>query len=55
MNLILGLWAAYWAAIFAELAHVRAHDDGVGARTCAGIAGGLLAAGCGFIAAGLTR
>ena len=54
MHLTLGLWAAYWAAIFAQLAHLRSCDDGVGARACAGIAGGLLAAGCGFVTASLT-
>jgi len=41
----LGLWAAYWAAIFAQLAHLRRRDDGIGASACARIAGGLLAAG----------
>lgn len=41
----LGLWAAYWAAIFAQVAHLRRLDDGVGASACARIAGCLLAAG----------
>ena len=46
---VLGLWAAYWAAIFAELAHLRRREDGVGAATCARIAGGLLGAGLGLL------
>lgn len=41
----LSLWAAYWAAIFAQLAHLRRLDDGVGASACARLAGGLLVAG----------
>ncbi|WP_204165303.1 hypothetical protein [Methylobacterium radiodurans] len=41
----LSLWAAYWAAIFAELAHLRRREDGVGASACARIAGSLLAIG----------
>lgn len=41
----LSLWAAYWAAIFAQLAHLRRLEDGVGASACARIAGALLAAG----------
>lgn len=45
---VLSLWAAYWAAIFAELAHLRRRDDGVGAGTCARIAGSLLVAGLGL-------
>ncbi len=48
MNAVLSLWAAYWAAIFAQLAHLRTQEDGVGARTFARIAGGLLAAGIGL-------
>lgn len=28
---VLGLWAAYWAAMFAQVAYLRAQDDGVGA------------------------
>ncbi len=42
---VLSLWAAYWAAIFAELAHLRRCEDGAGAGACARIAGSLLAAG----------
>ena len=49
MSAVLGLWAAYWAAIFAQLAHLRRCDDGVGAVACARIAGSLLAAGLGFL------
>ena len=45
----LGLWAAYWAAIFAQLAHLRARDDGVGAFVCAGISGSLLVTGAGVL------
>ncbi|GJD88062.1 hypothetical protein BHAOGJBA_1573 [Methylobacterium hispanicum] len=48
----LGLWAAYWAAIFAELAHLREREDGVGAVACARIAGSLLAAGLGLFLLG---
>lgn len=48
MNAVLGLWAAYWAAIFAQLAHLRRQEDGVGAVAFARIAGILLAAGIGF-------
>lgn len=49
MTAVLGLWAAYWAAIFAELAHLRRQEDGVGAVAFARIAGLLLAAGLGFL------
>ncbi|MFC7665160.1 MULTISPECIES: hypothetical protein [Methylorubrum] len=48
MNAVLSLWAAYWAAIFAQVAHLRSQEDGVGAVTFARIAGLLLAAALGF-------
>lgn len=48
MSAVISLWAAYWAAIFAQLAHLRTREDGVGAVTFARIAGLLLAAGIGF-------
>ncbi|WP_200945649.1 hypothetical protein [Methylobacterium sp. Leaf456] len=48
MNAVLSLWAAYWAAIFAQLAHLRRQEDGVGAVTFARIAGVLLAVGLGL-------
>lgn len=48
MNAVLGLWAAYWAAIFAQLAHLRTQEDGVGAVAFARIAGLLLAAAFGL-------
>ncbi len=52
MNAVLSLWAAYWAAIFAQLAHLRRQEDGVGATAFARIAGLLLAVGLGlFLAA----
>ncbi|MFY9293942.1 MAG: hypothetical protein WAP03_25085 [Methylorubrum rhodinum] len=48
MNAVLGLWAAYWAAIFAQIAHLRMQEDAVGAVAFARIAGLLLAAGLGL-------
>ncbi|GEO98143.1 hypothetical protein [Methylobacterium haplocladii] len=47
---ILSLWAAYWAAMFAQVAHLRTLDDGVGATGFAWLSGALLAAGTGFFA-----
>ncbi|NEU14434.1 hypothetical protein G3T14_20230 [Methylobacterium sp. BTF04] len=46
-----GLWAAYWAAMFAQIAqiaHLRAIDDGVGAMGCSWISRSLLAVGFAF-------
>lgn len=45
---ILSLWAAYWAAMFAQIAYLRILDDGVGALAFSWISGGLLAIGLGF-------
>ncbi|TXN21316.1 MULTISPECIES: hypothetical protein [Methylobacterium] len=45
---VLGLWAAYWAALFAQVAHLRMRDDGAGALAFGWLAGALLAAGTGF-------
>ncbi len=50
---VLGLWAAYWAALFAEVAHLRTRDDGVGAVAFAWLSGALLAAGTGCFASTL--
>lgn len=45
---ILGLWSAYWAAMFAQIAHLRTLDDGVGATTCCWVSRSLLAVGTAF-------
>ena len=45
---ILGLWSAYWAAMFAQVAHLRTLDDGVGATTCGWVSRSLLAIGAAF-------
>lgn len=42
---VLSLWSAYWAAMFAQIAHLRALDDGVAVGACAWISRGLLAVG----------
>ncbi len=47
---VVSLWAAYWAAIFAQVAHLRTRDDGVGASGFAWLSGALLAAGLGCFA-----
>ncbi|MCJ2108774.1 hypothetical protein MKK70_26050 [Methylobacterium sp. E-041] len=48
MASILGLWSAYWAAMFAQIAHLRSLDDGVGAITCGRVARSLLIVGVAF-------
>ena len=45
---VLSLWSAYWAAMFAQVAHLRALDDGVAVNTFAWISRGLLAVGVVF-------
>jgi len=45
---VLSLWSAYWAAIFAQVAHLRALDDGVGVSAFARLSRSLLAVGFGF-------
>ena len=40
---VLSLWAAYGSAVFAQFAHLRACDDGVGAATASWISRSLLA------------
>ena len=45
---ILGLWSAYWAALFAQLAHLRTLDDGVGASACGWVSRSLLIIGTAF-------
>lgn len=49
---VLSLWAAYWAALFAQVAHLRTLDDGVGAAAFSWASRGLLAVGlCLFLLA----
>ncbi|CAX23556.1 MAG: hypothetical protein MIN69_07045 [Methylorubrum extorquens] len=45
---VLSLWSAYWAAIFAQIAHLRALDDGVGVGAFARLSRSLLAVGFAF-------
>ena len=45
---VLSLWAAYWAAMFAQIAHLRAIDDGVGAVAFSWISRAFLAVGFGL-------
>ncbi|GJD30040.1 hypothetical protein PMNALOAF_1283 [Methylobacterium adhaesivum] len=45
---VLSLWAAYWAAMFAQVAHLRAVDDGVGAVAFSRISGAFLIVGLGL-------
>ena len=40
---LLCLWSVYCAAMFAQVAHLRSIDDGVGAQACSRMAKGLLA------------
>jgi hypothetical protein len=42
---VLGLWAAYWAALFAQVAHLRSLEDGVGALAFSWVSRTLLAIG----------
>ena len=42
---VLSLWAAYWAAMFAQVAHLRAVDDSVGAVAFSRISGAFLIVG----------
>ncbi|WP_162940462.1 hypothetical protein [Methylorubrum aminovorans] len=42
---VLSLWSAYWAAIFAQVAYLRALDDGMGVGAFAWISQGFLAVG----------
>ncbi|MCJ2032637.1 hypothetical protein [Methylobacterium sp. J-068] len=44
----LSLCAAYWAAMFAQIAHLRALDDGVGVVAFAWISRVFLAVGLGL-------
>ena len=48
MALVLGLWAAYWAALFAQVAHLRSLEDGAGALAFSWISRTLLAIGTGL-------
>ncbi|WP_181017219.1 hypothetical protein [Methylobacterium sp. V23] len=45
MIAVLGLWAAYWAALFAQVAHLRSLEDGVGALAFSWVSRTLLAIG----------
>ncbi len=45
---VLSLWAAYWAALFAQIAYLRTLDDGDGAVAFSWISRGLLAIGIGL-------
>ncbi|GJD31739.1 hypothetical protein PMNALOAF_3001 [Methylobacterium adhaesivum] len=45
---VLSLWAAYWAAMFAQVAHLRAVDDGVGAIAFSRISAAFLIVGLGL-------
>lgn len=47
-NCVMSLWATYWSAILAELAHLRMRDDGAGAFAFAWISAALLVAGLGL-------
>lgn len=42
---VLSLWSVYWAAMFAQVAHLRACDDGVAVGAFAWISRGFLAVG----------
>jgi len=42
---VLSLWSVYWAAMFAQVAHLRACDDGVAVGAFAWISRGFLALG----------
>ncbi len=48
---VVSLWAAYWAAMFAQVAYLRMLDDGVGAVAFSWVSRGLLAVGIGFFLA----
>lgn len=45
---MLSLWAAYWAAMFAQVAHLRAIDDGIGAAAFSWVSGAFLTIGLGL-------
>jgi hypothetical protein len=45
---VLALWSAYWAAMFAQVAHLRSLDDGAGVVTFSWLSRGLLAVGAGL-------
>lgn len=48
-----GRWAAYWAALFAQVAYLRSREDGVGAVAFSWLSRGFLAVGIGlFLLAG---
>lgn len=47
---LLSLWAVYWAAMFAQVGHLRTLDDGAGAAGFAWLSAVLLVAGIGMFA-----
>lgn len=42
---VLSLWAAYWAALFAQVAYLRSMEDGEGAVAFSWLSRSLLAIG----------
>jgi hypothetical protein len=48
---VVSLCTVYWAAMFAEVAHLRALDDGAGAVAFGFLSGALLMASLGFFLA----